>query len=252
MAVRDDVLDEIAGRLAMRVSEPVLRVGIDGIDAAGKTTFADELAIRLRALGRPVIRSGIDHFHNPREIRYAKGSDSPAGFYQDSHNLDCLAEMLLRPLGRGGSGRYRTALFDHRRNAAVEAPEMRAEPDAILLFDGIFVLRPQLRAYWDYTIFVKVGFDVALARSLCVICRQGAIRPNSYGVTESAICRLSSAISPNAAPSRMPTWSSTITIHRTRLSRSCANEGGRLALPSHELVTLPRLQPRTSRRVAHA
>jgi uridine kinase len=43
---------------------------------------------------------------------------------------------------------------------------MKAEPEAILLFDGIFLLRPQLRPFWDYTIFVRAEFDVTLRRAM--------------------------------------------------------------------------------------
>jgi len=84
MTARDEMLNDVAARLATLVSANTVRVGIDGVDAAGKTTPADELGQRLRALRRPVIRSGIDHFHNPREVRYAKGSESPDGYYEDS------------------------------------------------------------------------------------------------------------------------------------------------------------------------
>jgi uridine kinase len=166
MTARDEILNDVAARLARLERGHTVRVGIDGVDAAGKTTLADELSDRLRALGRPVIRSGIDQFHNPRAVRYAKGSESPEGYYQDSFNLDRVIEVLLCPLGPGGTGRYRAALFDHRRDMPVVSPEIKAEPRAILLFDGIFLLRPQLRPYWDYSIFVRAGFDVALARSL--------------------------------------------------------------------------------------
>lgn len=166
MTTRDEMLNGVAARLVKLVSANTVRVGIDGVDAAGKTTLADELGERLRALGRPVIRSGIDHFHNPREIRYAKGPESPDGYYEDSFDLDGLIEKLLRPLGPGGTGRYQAAHFDHRRNLPVDCPERKAAPAAVLLFDGIFLLRPRLRPYWDYRIFLKVGFDVALARSL--------------------------------------------------------------------------------------
>ncbi|MGH3992404.1 MAG: hypothetical protein ACRDSN_08060 [Pseudonocardiaceae bacterium] len=43
--------------------------GIDSVDGAGKTRFADELAAALEARGRPVVRAGIDSFHHPRLIR---------------------------------------------------------------------------------------------------------------------------------------------------------------------------------------
>ncbi len=166
MAARDEMLNDVAARLAMLESGHTVRIAIDGVDAAGKTTLADELSDRLQALGRAVIRSGIDHFHNPRRARYARGPESPDGYYQDSHDLDRVIELLLSPLGPGGRGCYRTALFDHRRDMPVDSRELKAEPQAILLFDGIFLLRPELRSYRDYAVFVRAGFDVALARSL--------------------------------------------------------------------------------------
>jgi uridine kinase len=40
-----------------------------------------------------------------------------------------------------------------------------APPGAILLFDGIFLARPELIAYWDVFIFVQISFDTCLARA---------------------------------------------------------------------------------------
>jgi uridine kinase len=34
-----------------------------------------------------------------------------------------------------------------------------ADADAILLFDGIFLHRPELRPYWDFSIFPVVNFN---------------------------------------------------------------------------------------------
>lgn len=53
-------MDDIASQMAAIARPHSVRVAIDGVDAAGKTTFADELAPRLTALGRPVIRASID------------------------------------------------------------------------------------------------------------------------------------------------------------------------------------------------
>lgn len=47
-------------------SPGVTRVGIDGVDGAGKTCLADELAGVLQAQGAPVIRASVDGFHRPR------------------------------------------------------------------------------------------------------------------------------------------------------------------------------------------
>lgn len=91
-----------------------VRVGIDGVDCAGKTTLADELEVLLRSGLQDVIRCSIDRFHNPREIRYRQGRSSPRGFYEDSFNLDAVLSSLLRPLGPEGTFRYLDRCFDYK------------------------------------------------------------------------------------------------------------------------------------------
>src|SRR4029453_49932 len=39
-----------------------------------------------------------------------------------------------------------------------------ASPGDILVFDGIFLHRPELRAYWDYSVFLEVAFAVSIPR----------------------------------------------------------------------------------------
>jgi hypothetical protein len=48
----------------------------------------------------------------------------------------------------------------------VVLPEEHAPERAVLLFDGIFLLRPELTDMWDFCIFVDVNFDVAPQRAL--------------------------------------------------------------------------------------
>jgi hypothetical protein len=47
----------------------------------------------------------------------------------------------------GGSGRFRRPVFDVDANSPLNASEEQAAPEAILLFDGIFLHRPELRGY---------------------------------------------------------------------------------------------------------
>ena len=145
-------------------SAHVIRVGIDGIDGAGKTTFANELAEVLGASGRTPIRASVDGFHYPRAIRYRLGRQSPRGYVQDSYNYPQLQAMLLDPLSSGGTGRFRRALFDHTTDRPIVVPEEQAMAGAILVFDGIFLHRPELRAYWDYSVFLEVAFSAAYRR----------------------------------------------------------------------------------------
>lgn len=165
MTDRWTVLNMVARRiLELPTDDRVVRVAVDGVDGAGKTFFADELAKAIRTAGRTVIRASVDAFHHPKAIRYRLGATSPQGFYADSYDYDLLKARLLNPLSPGGNGRYRTAAFDHRADSPVHVPEQRAEPGGILVFDGIFLHRSELRSYWDFSIFLEVGFEVSVPR----------------------------------------------------------------------------------------
>jgi len=162
---RPDVVAELAFRMGrVRCPHPI-RVAIDGVDVAAKTTLADELVAPLKRAGRSVIRASIDGFHNPAAARYQRGRSSPEGYFRDSFNHSQLIETLLTPLGPGGDRRYRLAIFDVRLDQPVEAPVEKASADAVLLFDGVFLLRPELRRYWDFSIFVRADFEVTVARA---------------------------------------------------------------------------------------
>ncbi len=163
---RSALLDQLAERLVVHRLPHPLRVAVDGPDCAGKTTLADELAVAVRARGRPVIRASIDGFHRPRAERYRQGADSPVGYYEDSFDLAALREVLLEPLGPGGSRRYRRAVFDYRSDTPRTEPPLEAPEDAVLLVDGVFLLRPELAASWDVRLFVSVAFDECLRRAL--------------------------------------------------------------------------------------
>lgn len=66
---RSELLNELASRIVAIERPHPARVGIDGVDAAGKTTLANELVPFIEDRGRPVIRASIDGFHNPAKVR---------------------------------------------------------------------------------------------------------------------------------------------------------------------------------------
>src|SRR5213082_3087644 len=163
---RAAVVAELVETIAAVCRPHPVRVAIDGPDAAGKTTLADELAAGLRGRGREAIRASIDGFHRPRAARYRRGPDSPEGYYEDSFDYAALREALLDPLGPHGSRRYRRAVFDYRTDGSVHVEPEVAAVDAVLLFDGVFLLRPELAEAWDLRIFVVVRPEESLRRAL--------------------------------------------------------------------------------------
>jgi uridine kinase len=152
---RATVLSALARRLVALQPRRRLRVAIDGVDGAGKSVLADELATRLMAAGRPAVRASVDSFHRPQADRYRLGRTSPEGFYRDSYDYQRLTEFVLVPFAPGGSGRFRVAGFDHKTDTPVSPPKQHAARRAVLILDGIFLHRPELRASWDFSISAR-------------------------------------------------------------------------------------------------
>jgi uridine kinase len=107
-------------------------VAIDGPDAAGKTTLADRLAA---ALPGPVLRVSADDHVHPAPERYRRGELSPEGYYHDLFDLDAFL-------------------------AACSAGE------AIVVADGVFLHRPELRDRWTLSVYLRVSEGESLRRAL--------------------------------------------------------------------------------------
>jgi uridine kinase len=81
-------------------------------------------------------------------------------------------------LSPGGSGRYVAKHFDLDNDRPFDLVTLQAPPAAVLMVDGIFLHRPELRSCWDLSIFLKVDFEVSLPR--------GAQRGPTFDATDAA------------------------------------------------------------------
>ena len=166
IAVRNKLLIDLTDLITSIMRTHPVRVAIDGIDASGKSSLAEELANIIRIHGRNVIRASCDGFHHPRSVRYRQGRSSPQGYYDDSFNYESIISSLLQPLGPAGDLRYRCLTYDYKIDRAQSAHLKLASNGDILLFDGVFLSRPELRNFWGFMIFVEAPFDVALDRAV--------------------------------------------------------------------------------------
>jgi uridine kinase len=144
-------------------------VGIDGLDGSGKATFADDIASMVAECGVRTIRISLRKYLNPQSVRYAQGRTSPRGFYEDSYDYQKFHDEVLEPLGREGSGRYRTAAYDLESEAPVSSPWQVAPDDAVVIIDGLFLHRKEFAAsrakkVWDYSVWLDVPFEEVYRR----------------------------------------------------------------------------------------
>jgi uridine kinase len=143
-------------------------LAVDGMDGAGKSTFADALAEVFAEDGSAIYRASLDDFHRPRLERYQRGHRSPEGFYRDSYDYATFRRVLVDPFRDGaqtsGTTGFQLTAFDTDRDTAVEAAWVSAPRDAVLIVDGIFAHRPELRGLWNWSVWLEVPIEVAYAR----------------------------------------------------------------------------------------
>ena len=141
---------------------PSILVGIDGVDGAGKTVLADQLAGALRDRTR-VERISIDGFHRVRAERYRRGRHSAEGFWRDSYDYAAFHREVVRPF-RADEGTFLRATHDVDTDDLLDGPREAVVAGSLVIVDGIFLHRPELRDAWDFTIFLDVPFRESARR----------------------------------------------------------------------------------------
>ena len=160
------MLDQIRNALLASGTRPLF-VGVDGVDTSGKTTLADELVESFddRGPGSSAIRSSIDGFHHPRARRHRRGRESGEGYYQDTFDYAALSAELLEPLSAPAPATYRVETFDLAADAVIDSEPADVPDRPILVLDGVFLQRSELRRYWTLVVYLHCSFDEVIRRA---------------------------------------------------------------------------------------
>ena len=140
------------------------RIGVDGITATGKTTWADELTALLWTNRYPVLHLSTDDFHFPRARRHRQGRTSAAGYYADAYDFRALADHVLHPLGPGGDRHILSRVHDLKSDQPIDAEPVAVPDAAMVIIDGTFLQRAELDGLWDEMIYVDTDPRIAEAR----------------------------------------------------------------------------------------
>jgi uridine kinase len=160
---KKDVLASIAEEYLHNYGRGRTILAVDGAEGTATAQFADDLAAAIRQTGSTVFRASLGGFHRPRAeravIRDSVGNDTgvtdPAQLgYRASYDYAAFTRVLVEPFRMGGSTGFVPAFFDVQRDAAVEPTWLTGPADAVLLVDGEFANRPELRGLWNYSIYL--------------------------------------------------------------------------------------------------
>ena len=165
---RDGIFRHVAALIPPAQEADCTLVGVDGQDASGKTTFANDLAAYCyQILHRPVIRISIDDFHYPKNIRYRRGRKSADGYWLDSFDYHRFHDDVLKPLGASGSRSYKKRSHDLLTDLVLDnEPSSAAEPGSIVIVDGVFLHRQELSGAWHMSVFLDVPANICALRMM--------------------------------------------------------------------------------------
>jgi uridine kinase len=129
-----------------------LLVGIDGAGGAGKSTLANGIG---EACGGRAAIIRCDDFYRPLN---AQGTPEEA--YEKYFDWRRLRDEALLPLRNGQPARYQR--YDWSIDSLAEW--ITIEPREIILVEGVFSTRPELRTLLEVTLFVETPRDERIRR----------------------------------------------------------------------------------------
>ena len=138
-------------------------VAIDGPSGAGKTTLTAALASRLLATGRAVVPISVDNFLRKRALRHQGGMQA-SGLYRRDYQYLAFEHCVMAPLPSSGSRCYCPAIYDRLTDTTVESKWLVAPEGAVVIVEGLFLLRDHLTHEWDLSIFLDVEEETWISR----------------------------------------------------------------------------------------
>jgi len=141
MKTRLDLNDHIKVTVGLRDAQSI---GINGLDCAGKTTFALDLKQQLEAIGRKTKLFHVDDFNN-------KG-------------------VQQRVYAAHASGEFSNEMFERYYNESVDYSALASAvtaatlPNQTVIVEGVFLYKPVLSHLFDYKVFLECDAGVARSR----------------------------------------------------------------------------------------
>ena len=157
---RADLVEQLTRTLIRRLADRPgtnLRFGLDGPVETDTRALADDVAAALADRAVPMARVSLAHFLRARSLRLEHGRDDPDALYRTWYDVPALRREVLDPLAPGGRGSWLPRLRDPGSDRAFRDPVRPAVPGTVLVLDGRFLLRDDVRGGLDVVAHLDVS-----------------------------------------------------------------------------------------------
>lgn len=142
-----------------------LIVGIDGLGGAGKSTVSEELHRLLSKENYNITLLHIDDFIHPQKIRYNNNYAEWECYYNLQWRYDYLVNEVVNPIKCGTDFKAKVELYD-KDNDTYFYSETNVPVGSIVIIEGVFLQRQELKDVFDYTIYIDIPEEIRLNRVL--------------------------------------------------------------------------------------
>lgn len=140
-------------------------VGIDGLGGAGKSTISEELYKLLSEENYNIALLHIDDFIHPRAVRYNDSYNEWECYYNLQWRYDYLMNEVVNPIKKGADFNAKVELYD-KDNDTYFLNETNVPVGSIVIIEGVFLQRQELRGAFDYMIYIDIPEEIRLNRVL--------------------------------------------------------------------------------------
>ena len=172
---RVPVLDRLV-ELIDSLGDHRLRVAIDGLTAAGKTSLGHEVARGLARRGRRVFRASLDDFKRPWSERHRYDRISGEGYYRNAFDPVAVCDLLLDPSAPTADGRVALRSIDPVTQIDHSAIKTVMPTNGVLVVDGVFAFRPEINPDWDLRVWIEIDPELWFDEGLHATSRWMAAR----------------------------------------------------------------------------
>ena len=147
------------------ISKGIYIVGIDGLGGAGKSTIVNSLKLQLQNENYNTYVLHIDDFIHPKYIRYDESKEAWDCYYNVQWRYDYLIEKILSPIKKGEIIDTVIELYDKENDKYILQP-ICVPYGSVLILEGVFLQRKEIKSYLDFVIYLDVPKEVRLNRVL--------------------------------------------------------------------------------------
>jgi len=160
----DEAIEHIVATRSRVPEERSALLAVSGIDGSGKGFVTAEIVARLRARGLSVAGINVDGWLALPHVRFS-ATDPARHFYEHALRFDELFDQLVLPLRDARSVRVE-ADFAEETATAYRKQLWEFDDVDVIVLEGIYLLKRELRAHYDLSLWIDCSFETALERAL--------------------------------------------------------------------------------------